>query len=269
MPARRPVSRVLSRRPVARATEMAIHLGRRSPGGSSGRPEGWAARLSPGEPGCALLLGLAPGRVCRVSLRPPACAAARHRHCGTGPRLTADGRYPLPCAAELGLSSRPSRGCPRRGSRPSDRLADRPILPSPDGPVHRLSNGRSGSAPSDHERWTTGGDAVDRLVGERIGERVLGPRNVGRRPPRESRQGSPRLRVERNQLGVLDPPAAGELLDDELRVRQQVDFPGAQLGGQRQGADDAGVFGDVVGLDAEVFRDGRVRDGPRVAGVGP
>jgi len=27
------------------------------------------------------------------------------RLCGTGPRLTADGRYPLPCAEELGLSS--------------------------------------------------------------------------------------------------------------------------------------------------------------------
>jgi hypothetical protein len=27
------------------------------------------------------------------------------RLCGTGPRLTADGSYPLPCVAELGLSS--------------------------------------------------------------------------------------------------------------------------------------------------------------------
>ncbi len=33
-------------------------------------------------------------------------APERHRHCGAGPRLTADGRYPLPCAEELGLSSR-------------------------------------------------------------------------------------------------------------------------------------------------------------------
>src|SRR6476646_6274169 len=37
----------------------------------------------------------------------------RHRHCGTGPRLTTGGRYPPPCAAELGRSSR-RRGCPRR-----------------------------------------------------------------------------------------------------------------------------------------------------------
>jgi len=80
---------------------MAIHLGRRLPDGSCGRPEGWAAHLSPdGLPrtGCALLFGLAPGGVCRVSLRPPARAGDRHRHCGTGPRLATDGRYPPPCA---------------------------------------------------------------------------------------------------------------------------------------------------------------------------
>ena len=47
-----------------------------------------------------------------VSLRTAARAAARHRHCGTGPRLTAGGRYPPPCAAELGLSSRRSTGSP-------------------------------------------------------------------------------------------------------------------------------------------------------------
>ena len=41
-------------------------------------------------------------------------AGDRHRHCGTGPRLTADGRYPPPCAAELGLSSRHRRVTPAR-----------------------------------------------------------------------------------------------------------------------------------------------------------
>ena len=60
-----------------------------------------------------------------VSLRSSACAAARHRHCGTGPRLTAGGRYPPPCAAELGLSSRHATGRPAGDARPSDRLADR------------------------------------------------------------------------------------------------------------------------------------------------
>jgi len=48
----------------------------------------------------------------------------RHRHCGTGPRLATDGRYPPPCAEELGRSSRRG-GSPRPGARPSDRLADR------------------------------------------------------------------------------------------------------------------------------------------------
>src|SRR4051812_24758803 len=54
--------------------------GRRSPDGSCGRPEGWAAHLSPagGRPsaGCALLFGLAPGGVCPFHsgrrLAPPA-----------------------------------------------------------------------------------------------------------------------------------------------------------------------------------------------------
>jgi hypothetical protein len=130
MSARRSVSRVLSHRLAPMG--MAIHLGRRLPDGSCGRPEGWAAHLSPGglpRAGCALLFGLAPGGVCRVSLRSPARAGGRHRHCGTVPRLATDGRYPPPCAEELGLSSRPSRGCPRRDAQPSDRLADGRILP--------------------------------------------------------------------------------------------------------------------------------------------
>jgi hypothetical protein len=55
----------------------------------------------------------------------------RHRHCGTGPRLTTDGRYPPPCAAELGLSSRRTPGRPGGEVRPSDRLADASILPRP------------------------------------------------------------------------------------------------------------------------------------------
>jgi hypothetical protein len=90
--------------------------GRRLPSGSCGLPEGWAAHLSP-EP------------VARPGLRPPIrpCsgwslprftppadpkAGRRHRHCGTGPRLTTDGRYPPPCAEELGLSSRDRRIAP-------------------------------------------------------------------------------------------------------------------------------------------------------------
>ena len=100
-PARRPVSRVLYRD---------SRRGDGHPSGAAGCPTAHAAdpragqRASPpGEPG----------------LRPPIwpCSGwslprftpvpkGRHRHCGTGPRLTADGRYPPPCAGELGLSSR-------------------------------------------------------------------------------------------------------------------------------------------------------------------
>src|ERR1035437_2660596 len=41
------------------------------------------------------------------------------RLCGTSPRLAADGRYPLPCAVELGLSSR-VRQKPSARDRPAD-----------------------------------------------------------------------------------------------------------------------------------------------------
>jgi len=116
--------------------------GRRLPDGSCGRPEGWAARLSPGEPGCALLLGLAPGGVCRVSLRAAARATGRHRHCGTGPRLTADGRYPPPCAGELGLSSRRLVAQPAR-DHPATSLTDRFYSRSPIGPFSRPSGPRT------------------------------------------------------------------------------------------------------------------------------
>ena len=85
-----------------------IHLGRRLPGASSGRPEGEAThsfRDPPKRAPIALLFGLAPGRACPFHPAQPACAGLPVRHCGAGPRLTADGCYPLPCVAELGLSS--------------------------------------------------------------------------------------------------------------------------------------------------------------------
>jgi hypothetical protein len=74
------------------------------------------------EPRIALLYGLAPGRACPFHPAQPACAGLPVRHCGAGPHLAVDGCYPLPCVAELGLSSC-RHGFPRRGTRPSDRLA--------------------------------------------------------------------------------------------------------------------------------------------------
>ena len=115
--ARRSVSRVLSRPPHGR-TGMAIHLGppvaRRLMRPTRGL--GSAPLPADGCPpaGCALLFGLAPGGVCPFhSVDRRLAPDRRHRHCGTGPRLTAGGRYPPPCAAELGLSSRLPTGRPK------------------------------------------------------------------------------------------------------------------------------------------------------------
>ncbi len=71
----------------------------------------------------------------------------------------------------------------------------------------------------------------------------------------------PGLGVERYQLGVLDAPAAVELLDDELAVQQHLDLARTQFAGQREGSNDRRVFGDVVRLDAQVFRDRGDRGG--------
>ena len=77
----------------------------------------------------------------------------------------------------------------------------------------------------------------------------------------------PSRRPERDQLGVLDPPAAGQLLDDQLRIEQQMDLARTELARQIERPDDARVLGDVVGLDAEVVGDRGVRDRAVVAGV--
>ena len=95
-----------------------------SPSVTDGHPSVRPTRelSEPRRAACAPLFGLAPARACRVSLLR---RSRRHRHCGAGPRLTADGRYPLTCSMELGLSSdaafRPMR------PRPSGRLQ---------GPIH-------------------------------------------------------------------------------------------------------------------------------------
>ena len=128
---RRSVSRVLSRGPCG-AAGMAIHLGRRSPDGSCGLPEGWAAPLSPtrGFPraGCALLFDLAPGRVCRVSLR---SNGLRHRPASSLWHWSSPhGGRALPATLRLRSSDFPHvRRVAPSDARPSDHLADRLSLP--------------------------------------------------------------------------------------------------------------------------------------------
>jgi hypothetical protein len=92
---------------------------------------------------------------------------------------------------------------------------------------------------------------------------------MGRGPAPEPTERPAAGRPERDELRVLDPPAPGDLLDDELRVEEQVDLGGAELGSQLERPDEPGVLGDVVRLDAQVVGDGGVRRRARVASIGP
>jgi hypothetical protein len=111
----RSVSRVLSRR--LAPTGMAIHLRppvtRRLMRPTRGLGSAPLSRQQSPAGGLRPPIWPCSGWSLPVSLRRSACAGRRHRHCGTGPRLAAGGRYPPPCAEELGLSSR-RRGFPRR-----------------------------------------------------------------------------------------------------------------------------------------------------------
>ena len=120
-----------------------IHLDRRSPGGSCGRPEGWAAHLSP--VGTSRRRRVAPSYLALLRVEfaafHPGRRSGRTRLCGTGPRLAADGRYPLPCAEELGLSSSRIGGPTRRATvRP-------PRWPTDSTPPRRLAR-QARSVPS-------------------------------------------------------------------------------------------------------------------------
>ena len=98
--ARRPVSRVLSRlrgdgHPSKAAGCPTAHAADPRAGQRTSPPTGCPARVAPS------YLALH-----RVELAAFHSGRSRHRHCGAGPRLAADGCCPLPCAAVLGLSSR-------------------------------------------------------------------------------------------------------------------------------------------------------------------
>ena len=115
---------------------------------------------------------------------------------------------------------RATRGCRRRapqrigrspGQLPGDRRVGSRIAP-----IRAALHDHGGAA---------GRRPVDRLVGQRVGDASSGraaraPPSSARSPPSVCRARGP----ERDELGVLDPPAAGELLDDQLRIEQQVDL---------------------------------------------
>jgi hypothetical protein len=119
----------------------------------------------------------------------------------------------------------------------------------------------------DHDCRPTRRTPIDRLVAECIGKGILGTRDVRRGPSVEVAQDPPRLFPERDQLGVLDPPATRQLLDDQLRIEEQVDLACTQLASQRESPDDRNVLGDVVRPDAEELGDRGVWEGPRIAGI--
>jgi len=89
-----------------------------------------------------------------------------------------------------------------------------------------------------------------------------------RRPALKTRKSPPGGRPERDELGVLDPPATGKLFDDQLRIEQQMDLASAELTGERKGAHHSRVLGDVVRLDPQVVGDRGVRHRTIVTGVG-
>jgi len=84
------------------------------------------------------------------------------RLCGAGPRLAADGSYPLPCVVVLGLSS--GDGSPRH-TRPSSHLAGRGTLPP------ACLGGRVSP-------WTIGSLAIRSLAPRSLAIRSLAPRSL-------------------------------------------------------------------------------------------
>ena len=60
-----------------------------------------------------------------------------------------------------------------------------------------------------------------------------------------------------------------ELLDDEIRVEEELGPGGPEVPSQADRPDDTGVLRDVVGLDPEELGDRRVGSGERIVRVGP
>ena len=105
--------------------------------------------------------------------------------------------------------------------------------------------------------------AVDGQVGEAIGVLVAGAQRVTDGEAREVPEHALGLLVHRHEVGMLDPIDAEHLLHQELRVGDDLDFPGPFLMRDFERLEQARVFGDVVRRAAE-----GATDFNDVAGVG-
>ncbi len=145
-----------------------------------------------------------------------------------------------------------ARGTPPSGRRVARRRIGRAGLGV--GQARRALRSDPLPEPPDHDGRTAGRDPVERLVGQRVGGAVLRARHVAGAPAAEAAEAGGRLGVERDELGVLDPPAAPQLLHDQHRIEQERELVGPQLLGEGEGPQEPGVLGDVVGLAAERLR---------------
>ena len=240
------------------ATEIAIHLGRRSPDGSCGRPEGWAAHLS-----------LAPVTRRRVapsylallrwsfpfhSTRPPAPPTSIVTVALTSLTSNSVTRHPALRSSDF---LTPRDGSPPSDARPSDRLADSTVR------RRRPSRPSSDRAPPHPPPPTGGLHPVDRLVRERVRDRVQRARCV-RADQRSSREASPRA-ADHSGMSLASltrqRPASCSTMSFESSSRWTSRPPAP---GQLERPDDARVLGDVVRLDARGSPRSR-RPGPPVS----
>ena len=154
--------------------------------------------------------------------------------------------------------------CPLRRVVPVARGEDRRDPAQSRRPAQRdppAGGGRSrGDRPRDRSLGSIGlgraprrgrGGIVERQVGHRVGSAVVLARLVADRPAVEPPQQLVGSDDERLDARVLDLPATGKLLDDELRVEHQIRLARAEVERLLEGQDDARVLGVVVGLDAE------------------
>src|SRR6478672_6772464 len=93
--------------------------------------------------------------------------------------------------------------------------------------------------------------AIERLVDQTVGLRVLLAADVSDRPGVELHQGPPHLAVQLSQGRVLDLVLALHLLDDQLRVADQLDLAGIERARALDAEQQRPVLGDVVGRVAD------------------